>query len=158
MNRTIKFRGKVSSGEWMIGDLNQIGGKFYIFPRQQDVPLNSPDWFEVDPDTVGMLTGFKAKKFKKDLSPEIYEGDVFREESKLDSGDFRKYLVVTWIQQRGAFYMIDVAHHDVVINNDVSEEPEFSWLFDDAQLNDFSLDVGLSKVGIIHDMKYSEFR
>jgi len=158
MNRVIQFRGKISGGEWLYGDLNFIDGKAFIFPRMPDTPLNSPDWFEVDIDTIGQFTGFIADKHKKGLRPAIYEGDVFREENKMDNGDFRKYLVVTWIKERGAFYLIDVAHHDLICNQDVSEEPEFSWLFDDAMLSDFSLDVGLTKVGIVHDMKYTEFK
>lgn len=57
MNRKIIFRGRRKNGkEILTGDLNHIEGKVYIFPRtEEDFPgkFNSPDWFEVDPDTVG---------------------------------------------------------------------------------------------------------
>lgn len=51
--KEIKFKGKRKHGEEILtGDLNHINGVVYIFPRGTDTPLNSPDWFEVDDDSV----------------------------------------------------------------------------------------------------------
>lgn len=70
MNRIIKFRGKPLDkqfGEWAEGyylqDLNNGQVKHYIF--------NCPMQIEVDPKTVGQLTGLKDKK-----GDDIYEGDI----------------------------------------------------------------------------------
>lgn len=71
MQREIKFRGKRKGegGEWLVGDLNHIEGGVYIFPRTEDTPLNSPDWFEVIPESIGQFTG------RVDGGIEIYEND-----------------------------------------------------------------------------------
>lgn len=70
--REIEFRGKRTGGtEWLYGDLNQIDGKVFIMDRRPETPLNSPDWFEVDPETVGQYTGFTDSYENK-----LYEGDI----------------------------------------------------------------------------------
>lgn len=61
----VKFRGKRKGGdEWLIGDLNHIQGGVFIFPRE-NAPLNSPDWFEVEPSSIGMFTGLTDKNGKE---------------------------------------------------------------------------------------------
>jgi uncharacterized phage protein (TIGR01671 family) len=70
--REIKFKGKRKNGpEILIGDLNNIHGQIFIFSRGEDTPCNSTDWFEVDPETVGMFTGIQDKK-----GFDIFEGDI----------------------------------------------------------------------------------
>ncbi len=145
-----KFRGKRKNGaEWIYGDLNHIDGKVYIFDRSDNAPLNSPDWFEVDPKSVGMSTGLNATKGKTQFIFEpVFEGDLFRHTREDET---EGYLVVMWIPQRGAFYLVDVAHYEVLRDNDCSTDPEFEWLFRDADLYDFAIDCGLPKVGNVTD-------
>lgn len=75
MNRTIKFRAKRKGAphEWLIGDLANIEDKVYIFDRGNNAPLNSPDWYEVIPETVGQFTGRKDEN-----GIDIFEGDICR--------------------------------------------------------------------------------
>ena len=82
---------------------------------------------------------------------EIYEGDIFRQEKETDDGDIRSYLVVFWVKQRAAFYLVDVCHLSILENNDCSDEKEFDWVFQDAALYDFSIDVGLPLAGNIYE-------
>jgi len=72
--RQIKFRGKrINGNEILIGDLNHINGLVYIFPRTEEAPLNSPDWFQVEPESVGQFTGLYDKNYN-----EIFEKDKLR--------------------------------------------------------------------------------
>ena len=67
MKREIKFRGKrIDNGEWVYGYLwlNRRGQHF--------IDDANGKGYEVDPETVGQLTGLKDKNGLK----EIYEGDI----------------------------------------------------------------------------------
>ena len=98
--------------------------------------------------SVMQFTGFTCDKKKKDLSAEVYEHDIFRH-TGTDGDD--EYSVVVWLKERGAFYLIPVEHYPIIVDNDVSNEKEFAWLFDDAALYDFSLDVIGTKVGNVYE-------
>lgn len=86
--REIKFRGNRKNGtEWIFGDLNHINGSVFIFDRSPEAPLNSPDWFEVIPESVGQFTGLK------DGDIDVYEGDIVQNGSE--------YLVICF--ENGVF-------------------------------------------------------
>lgn len=153
MERIIKFRGKSISGDWVYGDLIQLDTQLCIAGSHQWAGMPANNSIEIDvtkivPETVGLFSGLKAGKHKMNLDPDVYEGDLFR---GLDADDNDIFYVVMWIDQRGAFYMVPIDHYTVIRDNDVSREKEFDWLFQDALLYDFSIDVGLMKVGNIHD-------
>jgi hypothetical protein len=87
--REIKFKGKRKHGdEILIGDLNQINGQVFIFARAEDIPFNSTDWFEVDPETVGQFTGlldrFAKEIFEKDIVAITYDRSFEDRENEED--------------------------------------------------------------------------
>ena len=71
MDREILFRGRQLNGsEWFIGDLSRVvhdDGTCYVFPADG---YNSPDWYEVDKETIGQYTGVNDRGGNR-----IFEGD-----------------------------------------------------------------------------------
>ena len=164
LKREILFRGKrLDNGRWVEGFYSNLyieeKGKEQaiityqdFYPAYMSYPYPSVNTVEaeVDPETIGLYTGLNAKKKKINLSEKIFEGDIFR---GLNDNDIEKYYVVMWIEQRAAFYMVPADHYCVLKDNDLSNDDDFNWLFDDAMLYDFSSDCSLTKVGNIHDNK-----
>lgn len=105
---------------------------------------------DVIPETIGQFTGLIAEKCKSNLDKRIFEHDIFRHTKETDEGDIVGYSVVMWLKKYAAYYLIPVEHY-IILNNDIAGEEDFSWLFDEALLRDFSIDVGLTKVGNIFD-------
>ena len=79
--REILFRGKrLYNGKWVEGfyvrlhdGKGDISHRIYSGYSESDCGDFYPDWFEVDPATVGQYTGLCDKNGKK-----IYEGDIFK--------------------------------------------------------------------------------
>ena len=76
MNRTIKFRGfNLKNKQWICGYYLVNRGKHYIVMDEVVSPFVEESDFEVDPESVGQLVGFR-----KGL--EIFDGDIIRYELK----------------------------------------------------------------------------
>jgi len=98
--RIIKFRGRRKHGkEFLIGDLvRTCNGGPCIFPYDDSLGLNSPDYYEVDENTIGQYTGRKTIKGR-----DLYEGDIVFVEESEPEGDKRYYLVIVWIPEWAMF-------------------------------------------------------
>lgn len=79
MNREILFRGRrLDNGEWVAGWFVRLhsgeskSNRIYTGYAEKDCGEYFPDWFEVDPATVGHYTGMTDKSDRK-----IFEGDIF---------------------------------------------------------------------------------
>lgn len=88
--------------EWITGDLNHIEGKVFIFCRAADAPMNSPDWFEVDPTTVCQFTGLKDKK-----GTELFHKDIGM------SNAGTKFIIL-WVEDLHGFYLKTSYHTKMV--------------------------------------------
>ena len=94
-----KAKRKHSPHEWITGDLNHIDGSVFIFPRTEDFPLNSPDWFEVNPSTVCQYTEVN----------DYFGNKIF----DCDRLSFETVSITYFIKyENGAFYIFCEQHKD----------------------------------------------
>jgi len=156
--RPILFRAKtIYNNTWIYGYPREIWSdkedRFIICPskRWESDGWDDVEECEVNPDTLGLFTGLMTNNCKTILDKRVFEYDLFRHTKETDEGDITNYSVVMWIEKYAAFYLIPVEYYETIRDNDVIDEKEFSWLFDEALLSDFSSDICLTKVGNIFD-------
>jgi uncharacterized phage protein (TIGR01671 family) len=93
--REIKFRGKRKNGsDIFIGDLvRTCNGAIHVFPHEKDLGYNSPDYYEVDPETIGQATGITDT-----TNTEIFELDIVTVEYGIGKVIFHNgCFMIEWI-------------------------------------------------------------
>lgn len=119
--RKIEFRGRrANENKWLYGDLVHRNGKTHIFPVDG---MNSAEYYEVDPGTVGQFTGLHDGR--RGQGQEIYPGDIVKEED------------------RGFIYICKWNRHRC----------EFAWFLKDGSYigSIGDMRIGLKVIGNIHD-------
>lgn len=125
--REILFHGKrVDNGEWVEGFyVHLLDGKgreshrIYTGYAETDCGDFYPDWYEVDPDTVGQYTGVEAHGKK------IFEGDIVEYEGRRYCVKYYPPFAMYMFYRKncGTNGMITPLHECVVIGN-IHDNPE----------------------------------
>ena len=121
--REILFRGKKQNGEWLHGDLVHYGDKILIFSENAQ---NSPDYYEVEPETVGQFTGLTDKNGVK-----IFEGDIVKANfpyAKTGFVEFDKKRCSFYVKPTDGFAAYDKGYkmnaNKLEIISNIHENPE----------------------------------
>lgn len=99
----------------------------HIFANDQ---TNSPDDYEIKPETLSIYTGLDAEWFNEGIDPRIWSGDLFDAETIL--GNFKKWQVV---YKQAAFWAERMDNGETHL------------------LSDFLSNYSYTKIGSIHDQK-----
>jgi hypothetical protein len=112
------FRGKKQNGEWLQGDLVHYGDKILVFSENAQ---NSPDYYEVEPETVGQFTGLTDKKGVK-----IFEGDIDITGDIIDSNSLAMYVLVAIANEPDGIVAnyIDELNEILEVCGNIHENPE----------------------------------
>lgn len=142
--REILFRGKrIDNDEWVEGfyvhlvDSRKNCGTHRIYLRSAETDCGDyyPDWYAIDPETVGQFTGLTDKNGKK-----IFEGDIIKFSINNSNAEIGKIIFV-----RGAFQF-----ERIELPEDFDEyEDSERWTFDDDKI--VMLEDNCEVIGNIYD-------
>lgn len=140
--RTIKFRGKTIKGEWVYGDLIQIGGGALIYHGnkqeldaipQEDSPcavgFYPNEISPVIPKTVGQFTGLCDKDYN-----EIYEGDICTQPELNGSSKFISRCKIEYKEDSFKLSWITNSWYNDILRNHSNDLKIVGNIFDNADL------------------------
>ena len=128
--REILFRGKrADNGEWVEGYYVRLNGKecrIYTGHAETDCGDYYPDWWQVDPETVGQYTGLKDKNGKR-----IFEGDIVKAQDDVLGSPFFYGIIGKIVYDEAAYFI------------EPKDPMDSQWLFNECAVYEI--------IGNIHD-------